>query len=81
MDEQDTKQNTELKKSVVQSVLLCLSRLFMFILTSKFIKNWKKIKQAKKLKAWILLNQTRTEKKKKKTARGRFETYILFYLA
>ena len=48
MDEQDSRQNTELKKSVVQSDLLCLSCLFMYILTSKFIKNWKKIKQAKK---------------------------------
>ena len=50
MDEQDTRQITELKKSVVQSVLLCLSCLFMYILTSKFIKNWKNIKQAKKKK-------------------------------
>ena len=30
MDEQDTRQNTELKKSVVRSVLLCLSCLFMY---------------------------------------------------
>ena len=29
----------ELKKSVVQSVLLCLSCLFIYILTSKFIQN------------------------------------------
>ena len=42
LDEQDTRQNTELKKSVVQSVLLCLSCLFMYILTSKFIKKLKK---------------------------------------
>ena len=41
-DEQDTRQNTEWKKSVVQSVSLCLSYLFLYILTSKFIKNWKK---------------------------------------
>ena len=40
--EQDTRQNTELKKSVVQSISLCLSYLFLYILTSKFIKNWKK---------------------------------------
>ena len=39
MDQKDTRQNTELKKSVVQSVLLCLSYLFMYILTSKFIKS------------------------------------------
>ena len=40
--------NTELKKSVVQSVSLCLSYLFLYILTSKFIKKLeKKIKQAK----------------------------------
>ena len=63
LDEQNTRQNTELKKSVVQSVLFCLSYLFMYILTSKFIKKWKKkkTKQAikkKKLKAWILLNQS-----------------------
>ena len=47
LDEQDTKQNTELKKSVVQSVLLCLSCLFIYILTSKFIKKKteQKIKQ------------------------------------
>ena len=48
MDEQDTRQKTELKKSVVQSVLLCLSCLFMYILTSKFIKNWKKLSKPKK---------------------------------
>ena len=60
---------TQLKKSVVQSVLLCLSCLLMYILTSKFITNWKKIKQAKqKLKAWILLNQTRTEKQTRAAA-------------
>ena len=43
MDEQDTRQNTELKKSVVQSVLLCLSCLFIYIFTIKSIK--KKIKK------------------------------------
>ena len=49
LDEQDTRQDTELKKSVVQSVSLCLSYLFLYILTSKFIKKTgKKIKQAKK---------------------------------
>ena len=41
LDEQDIRQNTELKKFVVQRVLLCLSCLFMYILTSKLIKNWK----------------------------------------
>ena len=30
---QDTRQNTELKKSIVQSVSLCLSYLFLYILT------------------------------------------------
>ena len=62
MDEQDT----ELKKSVVQrqSVLLCLSCLFMYILTSKFIKKWKKIKQAKKkkIKSLNFADQTHTKK-------------------
>ena len=55
--------NTELKKSVVQSVSLCLSYLFLYILTSKFIKNWKKkLSKQKKFKPWILLNQMCTEK-------------------
>ena len=48
LGEQATRQNTKLKKSVVQSVLLCLSCLFIYILTSKFIKKLKKNKQAKK---------------------------------
>ena len=46
----------ELKTSVVQSISLCLKCIFMYILTNKFIKNWKKIKQAKNLKdefCWI----------------------------
>ena len=38
LDEQDTRQNTELKKSVVQSVSLCLSYIFLYILTSRSIK-------------------------------------------
>ena len=42
MDEQNTRQDTKLKKSIVQSVLLCLSCLFMYILTSKFIKKLEK---------------------------------------
>ena len=50
LDEQDTRQNTELKKSVVQSVSLCLSYLFLYILTSKFIKKLgKKISKQKKI--------------------------------
>ena len=72
LDEQDTRKNTELKKSVVQSVWLCLSCLFIYILTSKFIKNWgrklSKQKKKKKLKAWISLNQTRTEKQRRAAA-------------
>ena len=63
LDEQDTRQNTELKKSVVRSVSLCLSYLFLYILTRKFIKNWeKKLRKQKNFKPWSLLNQTRTEK-------------------
>ena len=37
VDEQNTRKNTELKKSVVQNVLLCLLCLFISILTNKFI--------------------------------------------
>ena len=55
LDEQDTGQDTGLKKSVVQSILLCLSYLFMYNLTSKFIKNWKK-KSKKKKKEMKSLN-------------------------
>ena len=50
--------------------------LFMYIMTTKFIKVYKKIKQArKKLKAWILLNQTCTEKT---NVRSSFETEFIF---
>ena len=76
MDKQDTRQNTELKKSVVQGVLLCLSCLFMYILTTKFIKNWKKIKQAKKkIKR---LNFAESNAHRETNARGSFETYNFF---
>ena len=70
-DEQNTRQNTELKKSVVQSVSLCLSYLFLYILTSKFIKNWKKIKQAKKIQTF---NFAESNAHRKTNARGSFET-------
>ena len=64
-----TRQNTELKKSVVQSVSLCFSYLFLYILTRKFIKNWKKkLSKQKNFKPWILLNQTRTEKQMRTAA-------------
>ena len=46
LDEQDTRQNTEVKKSVVQSVPLCLSYLFLYIVTSKTGK--KKLSKQKK---------------------------------
>ena len=51
MYEQDTRQNIELKKSVVQSVLLCLPCLFMYILASKSQNLGKKLSKQKKLKA------------------------------
>ena len=71
LDEQDTRQNTELKKSVVQRVSIHLSYLFLYILTSKFIKKLKKKKKLskqKKFKHWILLNQMRTEKQMRAAA-------------
>ena len=43
----------------------------MYILTSKFIKNWKKIKQAKKIKT---LNFAESNVHRKTNARGSFET-------
>ena len=42
MDEQDSRQNTELKRSVVQSGFIVSVVSFMYILTSKFIKKKKK---------------------------------------
>ena len=77
---QDTwRQNTELKKSVVQSVSLCLLYLFLYILMSKFIKNWKKkLSKQKKIKPWILLNQTRAEKQMRAAA---LRHRIFFFLA
>ena len=72
LDEQDTRQNTVLmKKSVVQSVFLCLSYLFMYILTSKFIKKMEKIKQAQKIKR---LNFAESNAHRKTNGRGSFET-------
>ena len=67
-----------MKKSVVQSVLLCLSCLFIYILTSKFIKRKKKNKQARKIKS---LNFAEWNAHRKTNARGSFETYNLFFLA
>ena len=79
MDEQDTRQNIELKKSVVQSVSLCLSYLFLYILTSMFIKKKmeKKIKQAKKIK---ILNFAESNAHRKTNARGRFDRIYIFSL-
>ena len=69
LDEQDTRQNKELKKSVVQSVSLCLSYLFLYIFDKKVHKRLKKkISKQKKFKPWILLNQTRTEKQMRAAA-------------
>ena len=77
MDEQDTIYKTQLKKSVVQSVLLCLSCLLMYILTSTFITNWKKKnKQAKKIES---LNFAELNAHRKTNAHGSFETYNLFF--
>ena len=63
--------NTELKKSVVQSVLLCLSCLF--ILTSKFIK-----KKKKKIQG---LNFAESNAHWKTNARDSFEICNLYFLA
>ena len=72
MDEQDARQNTELKKSVVQSVLLCLSCLFMFISTTG-----KKTSKQKEIKS---LNFAESNAHQNTNARGSFETYNLFIL-
>ena len=66
----------ELKTSVVQSISLCLTCIFVYILTSKFIKTWKKIKQAKKIER---SNFAELNAHQKTNARGSFETYNLFF--
>ena len=76
LDELDTRQNTELKETVVQSVSLCLSFIFLYILTSKSIKTGKKIKQAKKIQT---LNFAESNAHRKTNARGSFETWDLFF--
>ena len=74
LGEQDTRQNTELKKSVVQGVLLCPSCHVYF--DKQVRKNWKKIKQAKKFKS---LSFAESNAHRKTYARGSFETYNLFF--
>ena len=84
MDEQDTRQNTELKKFVVQSVLLCPTCLLVYILTSKFIKKkkkpWKKrkkkSKQAKKIES---LNFAESNAHRKTNVPGSFRHTIYFF--
>ena len=63
----------ELNKYVVQSVLLCLLYFFMYILTSKFIKNnnWKKNKQGNEIKS---LNFAKSNAHRKTIVHGSFET-------
>ena len=70
---------TELK-SVVQSVLFCLVMSFHVNFDKQVHKKTekKKIKQAKKLKARTLLNQTRTEKQ---TPAAALRHTIYFFLA
>ena len=75
----DTRPNTELKKSVVQSVSLGLPYLFLYILTSKFIKHWeKKISKQKKIQT---LNFAESNTQRKTNARGSFEIWDLFFVA
>ena len=61
------------------NVLLCLSCLFIYILTSKFIKKLKKKNnQAKKIKS---LNFAASNAHRKTNMHDSFETYNLFFLA
>ena len=71
LDEQDTRQNTELKKFVVQSALLCLS--------CQFIKKLKKNQASKKkIKS---LNFAESNAHRKTNVRGSFETYNFFFFS
>ena len=79
MDEQDTRQNTELKKSVMQSVLLCLSLSFhVYFDKQVHKKTGKKLSKQKKIQS---LNFAESNAHRKTNARGSFETYNLFFLA
>ena len=67
---------TQLKKSVVQSVLLCLTCLFHVYFDKQVNKNWKKNKQAKKIES---LSFAESNAHRKTNACGSFETYNLFF--
>ena len=72
---------TQLKKSVVQSVLLCLSCLFIYILTSKFIKKLKKIYTQAKKKNIKSLNfaESNAHQQKKKVHAAALRHTIYFF--
>ena len=73
MAEQDTRQNTKFKESVVQSVYVYFDK--------QVHKKLEKIKQAKKKKKIKSLNFVESNAHRKTNARGSFETYTLFFLA
>ena len=73
MDEQDTRLH-KMKRYDRHKKTLCTN-----ILTKKFMKNWKKNKQAKKkIKS---LNFVESNAHQKTNARGSFETYNLFFFS
>ena len=75
---QDTwRQNTGVEDVCSKCFIACLSYLFLYILTSKFIKKLKKKnKQAKKIQ---ILDLAESNAHRKTNARGSFETYDLFF--
>ena len=79
IDEQDTRQNTELKKSVVQSVSLCLSYLFLYILTSKLIKKLEKKLSKQKKKNLNLEFRWIKRAPKNKCARQLWDIRFIFF--
>ena len=71
---------TQSWRSLLYKVFYCVQHVFsLYILTSKFIKNWKKNYASKKKIG--SLNFTKSNAHRKTNARGSFETYNWFFLA
>ena len=68
MDEQDTRQNRVEEVCCTKCFIVSVMSFHVYF-DKKIHKNWKKkISKKNKLKAWILLNQTRTEKQTRAAA-------------
>ena len=76
MDEQDTRQNTELKKSVVQSVFIVSVMSFHVYFDKQVNKKLRKKLSKRKIDS---LNFAESNAHQKTNARSSFETYNLYF--